>query len=218
MIQSVPNAADTSQLVVAKKLLSLENQLKSGASWFFWIAGLSVLNTILYLTGAGITFALGLGVTQIIDVLASMIAAEVSAGAASVLQAIALGLDFGIAGIFVLFGVLGRKRINWAIVTGMVLYAGDGLICLLFQEWLGAVFHCLALWGLFHGFKAINELARFEASLSVGDMATVQQLAMAAQAPAQAKPPTSWSRFGMILLLILVVVVVFAVAISTLPW
>ncbi len=174
MIESVPSAPNAAQMAAAQKLLKLENQLKSGVNWFFWIAGLSVINTVIYLTGGSITFVVGLGITQVIDVVASMIAEEASAGSATILHAIALFLDFVIAGVFVLFGVLGRRRIKWAIVVGMVLYIGDGLISVLIEDWLAVVFHLLALYGLFRGFQAINELVRFEKGLAVGDMAALQ--------------------------------------------
>src|SRR5688572_28411552 len=49
----------------------LEMRLKSGASWFYWIAGLSIINSIAALSGAGWGFIVGLGVTQIVDEFAS---------------------------------------------------------------------------------------------------------------------------------------------------
>ncbi len=174
MDQTFQNTQNAAQMAAAQKLLKLENQLKGGVSWFFWIAGLSVINTIIYLTGGSITFVVGLGITQVIDVVAAMIAEEASAGTAALLQGIALFLDFIVAGVFVLFGVLGRKRIKWAIVVGMVLYAGDGLISVLIEDWLAVVFHLLALYGLFRGFQAINALARLEKGLAIGDMAAIQ--------------------------------------------
>src|SRR5437016_14082822 len=41
----------------------LEKQLKSGGSWFYWIAGLSLINSAIALSGSGMRFILGLGVT-----------------------------------------------------------------------------------------------------------------------------------------------------------
>ncbi len=48
-----------------------EAQLKSGASWFYWIAGLSAVNTISALSGSNWRFMFGLGITQIIDAFAA---------------------------------------------------------------------------------------------------------------------------------------------------
>ena len=49
--------------------LKIESKFKSGASWFFWIAGLSIINSIILLAGGQWNFIVGLGVTQIIDVI-----------------------------------------------------------------------------------------------------------------------------------------------------
>ena len=38
-------------------------QLKSGASWFYWIAGLSLINSIAAVSGGSWRFILGLGIT-----------------------------------------------------------------------------------------------------------------------------------------------------------
>lgn len=41
----------------------------------------------------------------------------------------------------VFFGVFANKKHQWAFVTGMVLYALDAAIYVLFQDWLGVAFH-----------------------------------------------------------------------------
>ena len=43
---------------------------ESGAGWFYWIAGLTLVNTFGMLSGTNSRFALGLGVTLIADALA----------------------------------------------------------------------------------------------------------------------------------------------------
>lgn len=125
-------------------------QLKSGASWFYWIAGLSVINSVIALFGTGWGFILGLGITQIFDAFGQKFE---NAG-----KAVVLFLDLIVAGVFVLFGVLAHKRHTWAFVVGMVLYALDGLIFLLVQDWLGLGFHAFVLFCLFRGFQACREL------------------------------------------------------------
>lgn len=54
--------------VKIKERLELETRLNSGAGWFYWIAGLSLLNSIIMLSGSDLYFVIGLGITQIIDV------------------------------------------------------------------------------------------------------------------------------------------------------
>src|SRR5437867_3953001 len=101
-----------------------EGQLKSGASWFYWIAGLSLVNSVVAFTGSGWSFILGLGITQVIDVFGQSLE---SGG-----KLVMLILDVVAAGVFILFGVFAHKRHTWAFVVGMLLYALDGLIYLLF--------------------------------------------------------------------------------------
>lgn len=130
--------------------LATEAQLKSGASWFYWIAGLSLINSAVALSGSQWGFILGLGITQIIDLLGQ----SIEGGG----KAIILILDLIGAGMFVLFGVFAHKRHTWAFIVGMILYALDGVIFLILQDWLALGFHVFALFCLFRGFKACREL------------------------------------------------------------
>ncbi len=125
-------------------------QLKSGASWFYWIAGLSLVNSIMSLTGSGFGFALGLGVTRIVDGFA--------AGLESGGKGVALVLDLMAGGLFIFFGIFASKAHTWAFVVGMALFALDGLIVLLAQAWLSVALHALALFFIFRGFLACRQL------------------------------------------------------------
>jgi len=129
----------------------LEKILKGGGSWFYWIAGLSLVNSVMALSGSPTRFVLGLGVTQIFDELGQGMGS--SAG-----LAVAVVLDLLAAAVFVFFGVFANKRHTWSFIAGMALYALDGLIFLIVQNWLGVGFHAFALFCLFRGFKACRAL------------------------------------------------------------
>jgi len=129
----------------------LEKQLKGGGSWFYWIAGLSLVNSVIALSGSGTRFILGLGITQIFDELAQ----GMRSGAG---LAVAVVLDLLASAVFVFFGVFANKRHTWSFIVGMALYALDGLIYLIAQEWLGVGFHAFVLFCLFRGFKACRAL------------------------------------------------------------
>jgi hypothetical protein len=129
-----------------------EGQLKGGASWFYWIAGLSLINSIAALTGSGWRFILGLGITQMIDAFGRSLG---SGG-----KIVVLILDVLAAGAFVLFGVFAHKRHTWAFIVGMMLFALDGVIVLMAQDWLDLAFHAFVLFCLFRGFQACLELNR----------------------------------------------------------
>jgi uncharacterized protein DUF4339 len=128
----------------------LEAKMKSGASWFYWIAGMSLINSIASLTGAGFGFVVGLGITQIVDTFAQRLG-----GAAF---AVALILNLLIAGVFILFGVFAHKRHLWSFIVGMVLYGLDGLLFAFDRHWLPAGFHAFVLYWLFNGYRAASQL------------------------------------------------------------
>ena len=125
-------------------------RLKSGASWFYWIAGLSLINSIVAFTGSDWRFIVGLGVTQVFD------AVGIGFGGAG--KFVVLLLDLLVAGMFITFGVFGNKRHLWAFIAGMVLFALDGVIFILAQDWIGVGFHAFVLYCFFRGLQACREL------------------------------------------------------------
>ncbi len=128
----------------------IENQLKSGASWFYWIAGLSLFNSLAPRFGLGWGFVVGLGLTQEIDHLARQMGPDA--------RTTALVLDGLAAGLFALFGWLGQKRQAWAYIIGMVLYTLDALLLLPRADWFSIAFHLFALYCLLGGYRALRKL------------------------------------------------------------
>lgn len=125
-------------------------QMKSGAGWFYWIAALSLVNSFSAFTGSDWRFILGLGITQIIDAFGNSVE-----GAGKI---IALVLSLIVAGVLIGLGVLAGKRHTWAFIVGMVLFALDGLIFLLAQDWIGVAFHAFVLYCFFRGLQACRTL------------------------------------------------------------
>lgn len=133
----------------------LQAQVNSGANWFFWIAGLTLINTVIALAGADFSFAVGLGITQIFDAVAAAIAVESGTPA---LTFVAVALDLITIAVFVGFGFLGRARHSWAFIVGIVLFGLDTIFFLLAFAVLGIVIHGLAIFYLFRGLTAAREL------------------------------------------------------------
>lgn len=146
------------------QLMETEKRFRNGVSWFYWIAGLSVVNSVLWLTGQEWSFLAGLGATQLIDgiVLAIIEESQVSES----IKYAAFGLDVLIAGIYVLLGFLALRRYRAAIIVGMVFYALDGLVFLLGMDILSLGFHAFALFCIFGGLKRLNQLEQLEAAVS----------------------------------------------------
>ncbi len=136
---------------------------KSGISNFYWIAGLSVINSVVALFGGGIHFVAGLAMTEIVDVFAAAFVKNLP-DLALFLRLVQLALDVGIIGLFVSFGYLGIKNQRWAILAGMILYALDAILMLVFQDIIAFGFHLFFLWGLWNGLQALNQLRRLLAA------------------------------------------------------
>ena len=98
---------------------------------------------------------------------------------------IAFVLDIFITAAFAAFGALAHKKHLWAYVAGMAVFLLDGLVSLLFFDWLGILVHAFVLFVMFRGYQAGRELVALERSFA--EAAAAQP---AAAAPAPATQPT----------------------------
>lgn len=160
---TVTVAADQSSIPQAA--IQLYAQHQRGAQWFYWIAALSILNTLITLSGSSWSFIVGLGSTQVVDAFAGLLKEE-AVLSGTVVTLIALAIDAGLIGLFALWGWLAKKGHTWAYIVGMVLFALDGLIFVFVGDWLSVGFHVFALWGLFRGLRALGQLKRLSKSSS----------------------------------------------------
>jgi hypothetical protein len=154
-VSSLNLSPEPEQAPIVQDNYELESQAKSGANWFYWIAGLSIVNSVIFLAGAEWSFFAGLGITQIIDVL---VAAVADGAGMTAIKVIAIVLDVIIAGFFLICGLWANKFHNWAFLAGMIVYLIDGVIVLLLGAWLPAAFHAFALYMIFRGFMAARQL------------------------------------------------------------
>lgn len=136
--------------------IAIENRMRGGASWFFWIAGLSVINSVIMIFGGDMNFVVGLGITQIVSALL------ISMGTAG--KAIAIAATVLIAALFVLFGIKARQLKGWAFITGMIIYGLDGLLFLAVPDFLSIGFHVFALFFIFRGMQAARTLSTMTAA------------------------------------------------------
>lgn len=143
----------------------LTSTFKSGANWFYWIAGLTIVTSLIAFFGGGIRFLISLGSTQIIDGLAEAISTE----AGDTAKVLALILDLIVTGFFVLFGYLAGQKYLWAYAVGMVVFLMDGMLALIFQDWIGVIAHGFVLYWLFSGYLAGRDLVSLEKSLAKSD-------------------------------------------------
>jgi hypothetical protein len=126
--------------------------VSNGAKWFYWIAGLSLVNSLVVLFGGDFHFVVGLGITSVVDVLAKQ-----AGSAGTVLDIVINGF---VAGIFVLFGAFALKAQKWAFLAGMALYALDGLLLLTVMDIFSVAFHAYALFAIYRGLAAVDQLQK----------------------------------------------------------
>ena len=132
---------------------ALERQRRNGGHWFYWIAGLSLVNAAVGFVGGEWRFILGLGVTQVVQALAK------SGSAATTSGLIALA-------VIAIFAVLGQRAVlghGWAFLVGIALYALDGGIFLVIRDWAGVGFHAFALLMITRGYVASRKLSELPA-------------------------------------------------------
>lgn len=156
--QAVP--ADSSVPINREAVVAeLTQRMRRGAGNFYWIAALSVINSVLSMTGSGTYFVIGLAVTLMVDGMTIGLSESLPEGAL-IVKIIGLVLSILIAGVFALFGFFASQGKRWAFLVGIVLYSLDGLIMLAFADWIGVLFHGFFLWGLFGGWRALGELQK----------------------------------------------------------
>ena len=142
----------------------LEHALKSRASWFIMVAGLSLVNSVLSMTGAKVHFIFGLGFTQIVDAVAHR-----AGGAGMALDLVINGI---VAGVFAFFWNFARKGQKWAWFAGMGLYAVDALVLLPFKDFLSLAFHAYALYRMWSGLQLLPAFERFNRSAAAGTVSS----------------------------------------------
>lgn len=141
---------------------NLARAYKSGANWFYWIAGLSMLTSIIGFAGGGWRFFVSLGTTQVIDGFAEGLSIELG----DATRIVALVLDLLVTGAFASFGWLAGKKYLWAYVVGMAVFLLDGLVALMFSDWISVGVHVLVLYLMFRGLQAGRNLVALEQEMA----------------------------------------------------
>ena len=100
-----------------------QKQTQQGGDWFFWVAGLSVVNAVLLPAHAPFGFFFSLG--------AAGFAARAGGGLPTYLAVVVVA-----SAVIGLCGLFARRGARWAFLVGMGLYALDALVCLSMGKYL----------------------------------------------------------------------------------
>jgi hypothetical protein len=143
----------------------LEPRMLSGARWFYWIAALSILTSIISLVGGNLAFLVALGIMQMIDGMAKGAAESLGEGT----KIVALVFDLIAAGVLALIGYFATKRHSWAFIVGMALYALDALLLCVSAAFameirilLPIAFHAYVLYNIFSGYRACARMVEID--------------------------------------------------------
>jgi hypothetical protein len=120
-----------------------------GADWFFWLAILSLINTLLVWYYKLPNTPIALGITQWLD-------GTNSFGASMSTQS--LGLNILIAGVLAMFGLLARRGSDLAFVVGIFLYVLDAFLIIGQREFWGFGVHLIGLFFLVKGLLASRHI------------------------------------------------------------
>ncbi len=135
-----------------EKALHYSN-FKSGASWYFWLAAITVVNLIIRLTNpeSTVRFAIGLSISKYLENNQLSIFANIQP------RTISLIMSLIFVFVMVILGFLARKRNKVAYIIGIVLYALDIIPAVMIGDLYAVIFHVIVLgflvWGLVHLFK-----------------------------------------------------------------
>ncbi|HKW62534.1 MAG TPA: hypothetical protein VJN89_08325 [Candidatus Acidoferrum sp.] len=135
-------------------------RMRRGAGWFSTIAVLSGINSVLQIVDAKIRFIFGLGITQVVDAMGK--------GAGQNGMFITIAVD----GVFLLMLILcwrwAKTGSQGAFLAGMIAYALDGVLLVMFSMWLDAAVHAYALYMIWQGYAAARELAQVQMAVQPG--------------------------------------------------
>lgn len=144
-----------------------ENTMASGAHWFYWIAGLSLVTALIQFFGGNFSFAMGLTIPQVVEGVAQGVAGDAAGEVGGAVRVAGLLFEIIFIALFAIFGYFASRGSVAVFIIGMLIYALDGAIFVLLGNItgniLGIIIHVLALYYLFTGLMAainLNKLRR----------------------------------------------------------
>ena len=157
-------------LAKVKSAEDLSRNVRSLANWCYWVAGLTAVNAAVMLSGNNYSFLFGMILPQV--------AAQMAATAGPIAKAVAIGLNLGAIGFFVLMGWLAKRENRWAFVLAFLAYGADSLLLIAAPQVFMILFHGWVLFSLFAGIGTIPALRNARAAEAAGQPLTPKQAFM----------------------------------------
>ena len=143
--------------------VALEEQRNKGASWFYWIVGLTIINTIVVQSGIDFAFSLGATVTLVSYGVAQALGTSTA-------HVMALGFDVLVIAFYAMCGVMGSRGATWAFILGLIAFTIDSLFALIGFQIIGILIHGYALFCIFNGMMACVNLNRLKREKAITGM------------------------------------------------
>ncbi|HXW90359.1 MAG TPA: hypothetical protein VEK33_07410 [Terriglobales bacterium] len=148
-LQSSERIAHVNERIAVSKMVAA-TRARTGAKWFYWIAVLSIINSLIVFYGEKFDLGAWLGFTSAVDALVKR------AGSAGSISGIAINAL--VAGVFITFGYFATKAKRWAFLVGMALYLVDGFLLIERRHLLSVGFHTYALYAISRGLAAAKQV------------------------------------------------------------
>jgi hypothetical protein len=136
--------------------MTSEARLAKGATWFYWVAALSLVNALLAVSGQDWRLIMGLGITDILCYLPTVVTQSKELGVPEI--AFIISGNVLVAAFVAAFGYFSLKRHIWVFVLGTILYLADAALLLIGKDWFSLAFHAYVLYLFFDGIKACFDL------------------------------------------------------------
>jgi hypothetical protein len=137
---------------------AFQGRIASGANWLYWIAGLSLVNAIIFIAGGSWSFLIGLALIPLMTPFADE-------AAGPMIRFTAMGICLTVVVFWGLLGYLATRRKQWAFVTAIVLYLIDTLLYFAMKDWVDGGFHLYVLYCLWSGARTNHQLGKLEKAL-----------------------------------------------------
>ncbi len=118
------------------------------SSWIKSIAVLSLINSVVFYVGGGISFVIGLGVTQLFE----GIVGSMKLGTGGIVVSFIFSIFISL--IFIGLSIFAKKGNAWAFWITIILYGLDTLLFFLVMDFLSIGFHLFAGWYILEGLRA----------------------------------------------------------------
>lgn len=156
----ITNVENASYVVRGKQmsLSDVQGIVRGAGTWFWWVAGLSLANSIAAMLELDYGMILGLGAGQFIDAIFLYDFNGTGEAPSLIARGLHLLISVGLAGVFFALGRSARQFSVKAFVVGLVLYALDSLLFVFIRDWVAVAVHVFVLFTLWGGFTALRAM------------------------------------------------------------